>query len=110
MGSFTLRENCMAGAVELRLDTLVINKRVTSQRLRPDGGGYRGRKNVVLTGEVIHEMLAKLAQGATLEQVLPASYKASIAACAGCVGKPDHAACSLKSLSSRARRNFRNLR
>lgn len=110
MASFSLKETCMAGGVELRLDTLVLHKRVTAQRLRPDGGGYRGKKVTVLTGDVIQEMLAKLAQGASLDQSLPASYKATIAACTGCQGKSDHAACSLRSLSSRARRNFRNLR
>lgn len=92
--------------MELRLDTLVIHSRLTAQRLRPDGLGYRGSKHAILAGAAVRSMLAQLSRGTTLSEALPAKIPALIGQCTGCEGKSDHVACTLRLASSKYRKKF----
>lgn len=92
--------------MELRLDALVIHPRLTAQRLRSDGLGYRGSKHVILAGVAVRSMLAQLSNGATLSEALPEKIPGLITKCTGCEGKSDHVACTLRLAASKYGKKF----
>ena len=106
MSSHRYKEVCSGGGIELRLDALVIHPRLTAQRLRPDGLGYRGSKRTILAGSAVRAMLAQLSNGAMLSETLPSQIPGLITMCSGCEGKPDHVACSLRLASSKYGKKF----
>ncbi len=106
MTSHHHKEACSGGGVELRLDALVIHHRLTAQRLRPDGLGYRGSKRVILAGAAVRSMLSQLAGGATLSEALPPQIPGLITQCTGCDGASDHMACTLRLASSKYKKKF----